>query len=260
MVQEVSDELNITSAQIDKGLEVFLRAVRVEVDSGKSEGFDVRLYQNLFYSSENTPIYEIVCDSQVVMSNYSICSEQILAKLAVEKSHDRSEMVMLIAGLGMGYTLQKALSYHYVIQVDVIEKNPTIVEWNKRYFAPINNFCLYDKRTKIISGDFITFVFNYGFERRYDAILVDIDNGPRGIVYPNNRIIYRLAFLKLLKNMLQRNGIIYFWSLYRDKKFMNRLERIFVNIEEHKILSNFDCKIKFRNYIYSAQLSESEKL
>lgn len=258
IVKYVSKITNISLSQTSTAFDVYLKSVRIEIDTSTNDALDLELYQNLFYSRESAPIYEIVCNGHLIMSNYSVYSEEMLAMLAVMKMNNKPDVKMLMAGLGMGCTLRKALSYDTVAHIDVVEKIPAIVKWNKKYFCSINNYSLYDKRVRIILCDFIKYVKNLYLDRTYDSIIIDIDNGSKGAVLSENLEIYTVAFLKLVRNMLKANGSVFFWSLYKDRNFMDRLEKIFLNVKENEVVENY-LKLKSKSYIYSAKINEANK-
>jgi spermidine synthase len=254
--KRISELTNIPLSKANKIINLLVKSIRFEIANNGNARPTLKLYQNLILTDENRPMYELICDGHLIMSNYSVVSEEALADFAVRCCKNTQGLRILVAGLGMGYTLRQLLRYDIIKQIHVVEREPTILRWNRSYFCDINDHSLKDKRVKIILCDLLDFTKCLDRQSKYDSIIIDVDNGSKAIVYPGNREIYKLRFLKVLRNILEAEGSVHFWSLYRDKRFKSRLEKIFAEVVETRIISNY-FKLKFKSYIYSGKRIES---
>jgi len=159
-----------------------------------------------------------------LMNSRMHASEDALATLACERIANRAKPHVLIGGLGMGFTLTAALNcLGDSAQVTVAELIPEVVEWNKGPLGALNNFPVNDKRTQVHVGD-VGDVLRQS-AGMFDAILLDVDNGPEGHTAENNQWIYTPAGLKAAKNALKPGGIVSYWSAGADSAFTNRLRK-----------------------------------
>jgi len=159
-----------------------------------------------------------------LMNSRMHASEDALATLACERIANRARPHVLIGGLGMGFTLTAALkSLGESAQVTVAELIPEVVEWNKGPLGALNDFPVNDKRTQIHVGD-VGDVLRQS-AGMFDAILLDVDNGPEGHTAETNQWIYTPAGLKAAKEALKPGGIVSYWSAGADSAFTNRLRK-----------------------------------
>ena len=150
-------------------------------------------------------------------------SEEKLATLSWERSAGRARPSMLIGGLGMGFTLRAALA---VLPADatitVAELVPQIVAWARGSLAPLFAGCLDDPRVTIETGD-VGKLIGTG-TAAYDAILLDVDNGPDGLSRPGNDRLYSPTGLAAAKAALRPKGVLAIWASEPDEKFTRRLQ------------------------------------
>lgn len=133
---------------------------------------------------------------------------------------------MLVGGYGMGFTYRAALSgvgEHG--QVVVAEIVPEVLEWAKGPLAELTGECLEDPRGEIVLCDVAALIddANDGTCAKFDAILLDVDNGPDGIVRDGNDRLYTRTGLAKAKDALNPGGILAIWSAAQDHKFTRRL-------------------------------------
>ncbi|RME45348.1 MAG: spermine/spermidine synthase, partial [Chloroflexi bacterium] len=122
-------------------------------------------------------VYEIIYNGVFLMASYNEPSARALATLALSRlPATRTGLRVLVGGLGMGYTLAASLSDPRVERVDVVEIEPLIVHWNREYLGGLAGFPLDDHRTHLHEADLVTFV--QSTRVTYDALLLDVDNGP----------------------------------------------------------------------------------
>jgi spermidine synthase len=166
--------------------------------------------------------YVILAKGKSLMSNRMHGSEEALATLGLANLPTPAAPHVLVGGLGMGYTLRATLDHlPATAQVDVAELLPAIVEWNRGPLGPLADHPLMDRRARIVPGDVArTLGDNAG---RYDAILLDVDNGPAAFTTDFNGGLYDNAGVATAKAALKAGGVLAVWSAWDDRKFEQRL-------------------------------------
>jgi spermidine synthase len=155
-------------------------------------------------------IFEIRFNGWDLMSNRAHRSEEAMAHLACEALESPAPRV-LIGGLGMGFTLRAALdALPGSAQVTVAELVPEIIAWNRGPLAPLAGKPLDDPRVRIRSGDIAELLQDTGC--RFDAIILDIDNGPDALTYRRNALLYAAEGLALIRCALVPGGRLTIWS------------------------------------------------
>ncbi|WP_166267931.1 spermidine synthase [Marinobacter caseinilyticus] len=157
-------------------------------------------------------------------------SEDALATLACERIAGNPEPHVLIGGLGMGFTLAAALeSLGGDAQVTVAELVPEVVEWNRGALGAAAGNPLRDPRAKVHLGD--VGLLLQESDGRYDAILLDVDNGPEGLTRKENDWIYSSAGIAAAQSALRPEGILAYWSAGQDHDFTERLRKMGFAVE-----------------------------
>ncbi|MDQ0159383.1 spermine/spermidine synthase [Alkalibacillus salilacus] len=171
--------------------------------------------------------YEIISNGTFLMATYNGESERELVRSALaDLSGDKH---VLIGGLGVGFSLEEALQDDAVREVKVVEIEDAIIKWNHDTLAPMTNHAIEDKRTNIIHGDLIEWI--YRTTDQFNAICLDIDNGPDWTVYDENGSLYEPKALKQLKRLLSPGGIIAFWSAQPSEAFVRMLNDYFDDVK-----------------------------
>jgi spermidine synthase len=161
-------------------------------------------------------------------------SEEALATLAAERLADRRAARVLIGGLGMGFTLRAALaSFSADARITVAELVPAVVDWGRGPMAELFAGCLEDPRIDIRVADVATIIGEV--RAGYDAILLDVDNGPDGLTAAANDGLYGARGLAEALAALRSNGVLAVWSAYRDAAFRDRLARAGFAVEEKTV-------------------------
>ena len=154
-------------------------------------------------------IWEIRVNGWELMSNRAHRSEEALAELACAGL--TGAPTVLIGGLGLGYTLRAALdTLPQAAQVVVAELVPAIIDWNRGPLAPLAARPLNDPRVTLLPGDVGDLIDTA--EGRYDAILLDVDNGPRALTDRGNHRLYGAAGLAACRRALRAGGVLAVWS------------------------------------------------
>lgn len=173
----------------------------------------------------------IVLDRNELMSSRMSGSEKALAVLTLERLPNVKTPHLLIGGYGMGFTLRAALAQMgQGGQITLAELVPQIIAWARGPMAELTAGCLDDPRVHLIEGD-VAAVIADG-RASYDAILLDVDNGPDGLTAPANDRLYSAAGLAVAKAALKPGGILAIWSAAPDAAFTRRLRDAGFAVEE----------------------------
>lgn len=177
---------------------------------------------------------ELIVNGVFLMASYSQASERALARLAMPGSVEAGRSLrVLIGGLGMGFTLQEALACPLVGAVDVVELDPAVVEWNSGWLGDLNGHCLNDPRVSVVIGDVVEFV--RATAGLYDAICLDVDNGPGWLSQRANARLYTLMGLASVRRILAEDGRVTIWSAGASRRLAARLCRLFRTVGRHAI-------------------------
>ena len=166
--------------------------------------------------------FSIMLGTIQLMSSRRTGSEEALATFACDRIRDHKRPRILIGGLGMGFTLRAALTVLGAdARVTVAELVPAVVAWARGPLAGIFNAALEDPRVDIYEGDVGRLIASSRLT--YDAILLDVDNGPEGLTRRANDRLYALEGLQAARGALRTRGILAVWSSTPNKLFTERL-------------------------------------
>ncbi len=167
----------------------------------------------------------------ILMSSRSRGTEEILAELACARIADRAAARILIGGLGMGFTLAAALRHLQPgVRVAVAELVPAVVGWNRGPLAHLAGRPLDDARASVHEADVADVI--RGQHDAFDAILLDVDNGPSGLSRVFNDWLYSHAGLRAAHRALRERGVLGVWSVAPDRGFTQRLGEAGFEAEE----------------------------
>ena len=166
--------------------------------------------------------YVIHADGKSLMSSRMHGSEEALAAFACRRVGARTEPCVLIGGLGMGFTLRATLDLLPPdATVVVAELVPAVVEWNRGPLGPLAGHPLADERVRLEVCDVaVTLRSSRG---AFDAVLLDVDNGPRAFTARDNSGLYDDRGLAAAHAALKADGTLAVWSARDDRKFEQRL-------------------------------------
>jgi len=168
--------------------------------------------------------FMIVLDRNELMSTRMHGSEVALGTMACDRLAGHPAPHVLIGGYGMGFTLRAVLGrLGAAARVTVVELVPGIITWARGEMAAVTAGCLDDPRVTVQMGD-VGAVMGQA-AAQYDAILLDVDNGPDGLTRPENDGIYSPAGLAAARRALRPGGVLAIWSAAPDVAFGRRLER-----------------------------------
>jgi spermidine synthase len=160
-----------------------------------------------------------------LMSTTSTTSELLLADLACRRLGGIAAPCVLIGGLGLGYSLRRALELvGRDATVHVAELLPEVAAWNREFLRGVNGALLDDSRVKVLVRDVFE-VLRQAPKPSYDAILLDVDNGPTSFVQRRNSRIYGSRGFGLIARALRPGGKVAFWSACPEPGFVASLGR-----------------------------------
>jgi len=166
--------------------------------------------------------YVILVGGRSLMSSRMHGSEEALATLACRRLRTVDEPCVLVGGLGLGFTLRATLDLlppH--ASVVVAELVPAVVEWNRGPLGPLAGHPLADKRVTIEVGDVAATL--RASRNRFDAVLLDVDNGPAALTASDNAGLYDDRGLAAARAALKVGGVLAIWSAGEHRKFEQRL-------------------------------------
>ena len=175
--------------------------------------------------------FMIVLDRNELMNSRMSGSEEALATMTLDRLRGRRGPHLLIGGYGMGFTLRAALG---ALPPDgratVAELVPEIIAWARGPMAELAAGCLDDSRVNVIERDVAAVIADV--RGSFDAILLDVDNGPDGLVRQANDQLYSAAGLAAAKAALRPGGVLAIWSAAPDPRFTRRLKEAGFAVEE----------------------------
>lgn len=175
-------------------------------------------------------------DGEEVMSSRSSASESALAELGCSGLANRRCPRLLIGGLGLGYTLraaQRTLGREAILVV--AEVIPEIISWNRELLGPVYRQTIEDRRVQLYRADVWTLL---EAPDRYDAVLLDVDNGPSACCLGSNRRLYGPRGIARIRQALVTGGQLGVWSASSDPAFAKRLSASGFRVEAHLVRSH----------------------
>jgi spermidine synthase len=173
-------------------------------------------------------------DGHVLMDSKQHESELALARLGCDHLAPRREPAVLIGGLGLGFTLRQCLDMvgpH--ASVVVSELMSTVIQWNREYLGELAGHPLRDKRVKVQQGDILELL--YAAEEQYDAILLDVDNGPSAMTDSSNCRLYGKDGIDACLKALKKRGCLSVWSASPDKNYERMLQRAGLHVRLYPV-------------------------
>ncbi|MEP9377305.1 spermidine synthase [Aquabacter sp. CN5-332] len=181
--------------------------------------------------------FSIMSGATELMNSRLSGSEKALAALVCERLGQRPKPRLLIGGLGMGFTLRAALAELGAdAEIVVAELVPAVISWARGPMAGIFGTSLTDPRVSLFEGD-VGSLIRSG-QTAYDAILLDVDNGPGGLTRAANDGLYDTRGLDAARTALRPGGMLAVWSSAPDRDFTLRLRKAGFGVDEVKVRAN----------------------
>jgi spermidine synthase len=174
-------------------------------------------------------VLEVISNGTFLMDTSSGVSERMMADLAVAGQPPGARV--LVAGMGFGFTLAATLAFD-VAEVVVVELEPDVLAWNEQWWPPGCD-ALRDERVHVVVDDFAAYV--QVAQGPFDAVLVDIDNGPDWTVAEANEDLYQRLIGALRRIITPTTGRLCVWSANASEAFERRLAEHFAQVATHEV-------------------------
>jgi spermidine synthase len=173
--------------------------------------------------------HEVIANGTFLMDTRDGRSERALVAEALRGTKGAR---LLLAGLGVGFSLREALDGG-VSEVTLVELEPAIVDWARTHLGAVAGDAMDDPRVRVVVGDLRDQIGL--LEGPYDAVCVDIDNGPGWLVHERNAWLYQDAGIAAVASLLAPGGRLAVWSSHRDTAFEHRLRALFSEVRTIEI-------------------------
>jgi len=180
--------------------------------------------------------YYIEVENQALMSTRAPGSERALGALAGRELHGHKRPRVMIGGLGLGFTLASALeALPSGAEIVVVEYFEIIVDWNRKFAFQAGEDLLADPRVHVEVCDVVDYLRSV--KRPFDAILLDVDNGPDAWTMESNDRLYDKTGLKRIRSALNPGGLLAVWSAMASPRFEKRMAQAGYQVESESVRS-----------------------
>jgi spermidine synthase len=209
----------------------------------------------------DTDVFEVILNDEFLMSSLFTAGEIALADLGLQHIA-AAELDIVVGGLGLGYTADAALTDPRVRSMTVIEALPAVIAWHRSGLLPLGKRLAEDPRCTLLEGSFFELAGDdlskldcVQGDRRFHAVLLDIDHSPQDVLHAGNRTFYSVAGLSRLRACLHEAGVFALWSNDPpNEEFMSVLAEVFTTCSAHVIpVDNPLTGTESSNTIYHAQ-------
>ena len=216
---------------------------------------DLMLRRRRMVQFGNTDIYEVKLGEDFLMTSLFHEAESQLAKLGLG-AHAHENLDVVVGGLGLGYTAAEALSDPRVASLEIIEFLEGVIEWHEQERVPLGKILMDDARCKIRHADFFD-LMRKAPEKKYDAILLDIDHTPTNVLHQSNTHFYTADGLRELRQHLKPAGVFALWADGApENDFTMHLDNVFSSAESFTI--EFDNPITGGTSIGAVYVARTE--
>ncbi len=189
------------------------------------------------YENAEKEDFEIIINGVFIMATCNSGSSEFLIRNAVNRIKEDRPLSVLIAGLGMGFTVAEACRNERIKSIDVVEMEEVIVDWNKKYFKTCKHSCFNSERVGLYIDDFYKHAINS--QKSYDIVCIDIDNGPMLLVNEGNKRVYTSEFMRVISGVLNNAGVCVIWSCDMDRRLEQSMKDAFDKVEIEELSEKF---------------------
>jgi len=213
-----------------------------EIDSQDSPLGEISLRKRRIPVFGDRDIYEVKLGDEFLMSSMFVEAEEALSTLGLA-SVQGDNLDVVVGGLGLGYTAVAALKDERIKELLVVDALDTVIDWHKEERVPLGKILNADIRNRYIHGSFfeLATALNVGFDpdnkdRKFDAILLDIDHSPTEFLHAANADFYTNENLALMAEQLKPEGVFAMWSQnVADDDFISLLKTVFKKVDTHVV-------------------------
>jgi spermidine synthase len=233
-----------------------------ELDYQRTPIGELILRRRRFPILGDTDVFEVILNDEFLMSSLFTAGEIALADIGLQHAA-AAKLDIIVGGLGLGYTAGAALADPRVRSMTVIEALPAVIAWHRSGLLPLGKQLAGDARCTLFEGSFFELAGdNFRMldpapgDRRFHAVLLDIDHSPQHVLHPRNRAFYSVAGLTRLRACLHEAGVFALWSNDPpDQEFMSVLAEVFATCSAHVVpIDNPLTGAAGSNTIYHAQV------
>ncbi|WP_370461739.1 spermidine synthase [Micromonospora sp. WP24] len=174
---------------------------------------------------------EIISNGVFLMDTRAGTSERLLVRESLRSM--RAGGRILIGGLGVGFSLAEAVASPVPAEIVVVEIEATLIDWHRDSLAPFSEHALDDARVRIVNDDIVRWLGTTG--EVFDAICLDVDNGPEWTVFQDNAALYGDDGLELLRERLTDGGVLAAWSAAAAPAYAARLAALIGPVTTHRV-------------------------
>ena len=204
--------------------------------------------------------FDVLVDGRRVMRSDARRAEKQLVELALAPLGQRDDISVVLAGLGMGFTLRALLDAPGVVRVDVVEASAGVLEWEARHFAGLNGDARNDPRVTLHAMDLAAFVKSLRTKSiaapgpegsgGWLALILDMDEGPALVSRPGNDAFYEDEGIERLETALRPGGVLAMWSATRESALLQRMHARLKNVAEVVVPVDLDDGKSNLDYVY----------
>ena len=237
-----------------------------ELDYQQTPLGEVILRRRTILSLENQEVYEIMLGEEFLMSSLFTVVEVALSNLGLAAIETDAPLDVVVGGLGLGYTARAALQHPKNVQsLTVVDYLEPVIKWHENGLVPLGPELTSDSRCRFVHADFFDSALGAGFDpevpdRKFHAILLDIDHSPANLLHERHSSFYRAEGLRKLTAKLHPGGVFGLWSDDPPEEgFMQALAEVFPTCESH-VVSFYnplqDCESE--NTVYIAKIGAND--
>jgi spermidine synthase len=201
--------------------------------------------------------FDVLVDGRRVMRSDARRAEKQLVELALAPLGQRDDITVVLAGLGMGFTLRALLDAPGVTRVDVVEASRAVLDWDARHFAGLNGDARKDPRVTLHALDLAAFLKALRTHQvappsgdGWLALVLDMDEGPAQVSRVGNEAFYDDEGIERLETVLRPGGVLALWSAAREPALLQRMHARLKNVAEIVVPVELDDGKPNLDYVY----------